>query len=158
MAFHNNILTRPSFARHSTQCFSRLERDIEDRRKENDFLAIAAQMGMISEQEATVGRDEAAANLKDKVPSPPQQGRVGQWFGEFLVGTPLSQENVGDDGETLVDRFVSRMDEMNAASTTGEQGDAGNLREMSVDGQVEENQQQSQEPRRRKRKRKATEN
>ena len=98
------------------------ERDMDELRRdreENDFLAIATSMGVMSEADAASAREED--RLRDKKREP-GGSKFGDWMGGMLVGTPFSAEKAADeyDEDDILVKLARRVEERREELATEE--------------------------------------
>eukprot|EP00613_Pedinella_sp_CCMP2098_P000624 CAMPEP_0171622608 /NCGR_PEP_ID=MMETSP0990-20121206/17364_1 /TAXON_ID=483369 /ORGANISM="non described non described, Strain CCMP2098" /LENGTH=172 /DNA_ID=CAMNT_0012188477 /DNA_START=213 /DNA_END=732 /DNA_ORIENTATION=+ len=82
--------------------------ELRNSREENDFLAVASTLGLVTEDDVTKGRE--AERKREKPEYDPSNSKFGSWMGGLTVGTPMSNEQEFDEDDVLV-RLARRVEE-----------------------------------------------
>ena len=84
--------------------------ELRNEREENDFLAVAASLGMMDDSDVEKGREKERKRPKPEYD--PSNSKFGSWFGGLVVGTPMSndRESAADEDDVLV-RLSQRVEE-----------------------------------------------
>jgi len=132
--------------------------ELRNSREENDFLAVASTLGLVTEDDITKGRE--AERKREKPEYDPSNSKFGSWMGGLTVGTPMSNEQEFNEDDVLV-RLARRVEErrvelglesVDEKLDDGEKLVPGTTAETSGEGPNSNDKQDPQRTRKRRRK------
>jgi len=111
--------------------------ELRNEREENDFLAVAASLGMMDDTDVEKGREKERKRPKPEYD--PSNSKFGSWFGGLVVGTPMSndRESAADEDDVLV-RLSQRVEERRVELGLEPEHKASVLSSILGDGRGEE--------------------